>query len=800
MSDEPRLAASPTYALGQLWRALDRAQGEGDPAARKRAEAKAERWQAVLSGMATGELTVGSRTPVADTPPWVTLEVVHGGFATGRYLAEAPLDADEIARLSSLPPDSPGTTERERLNLWYLSDAGQAELLSALGDERYRVDVPEAAALLVVAWLVDRGSAETALDLVSELRPLMHRLRFTPKFTAFPRPAGAAVRLQSVSEVAAPLRDAQMPLPIRVMRETLQIWHPLYDRLVTLWSDTVTGELPGLTEDSTGQITVTGGWPCQTWPADWADRRRHWLEDFVAADAAYRAGGRHRHSKSNFSRLRIALERCEGNTPLPPRELGWVRRALANTITKHGAPGMEARAALRATQAAISAQPAHADVAHVVAGRLDRYPSDGGIPALDPLAVDVGSEEADGVPPGTPIPQHIVRKVTRALEAPIEELVERGVITSGEVLARVLPQVSSQLMANNIADPDLAALYAQTYAAFRRRRSLLLLNLEHQVRFEELPWVAALDRFRAPTEDARRVARQTLTQTTLLALSALPHAILPNPLVREMGALAGQADIKVPLVEEVAADIFMGTFTTKWRRAAHNASTALEDTLYARYYDLPPPGMWTETSPPRSARRVPWRRGERWGKETAEDFAQMCRARAAEAASSSSGKANYVAQNGAVLEQSQILTTHNLAQLTESLMLGERLQQMAPELADRTLEWVVRRQAQPWNEWRATLQMLKNTAYAWRQAIFYLSFCTEDQQLAAMERIRQALPNQGPATGLRVVADGLEHVIRGGRFDANGRAVSGEGRRFLGWAVGRHWLLPEDTFATATRG
>jgi hypothetical protein len=53
----------------------------------------------------------------------------------------------------------------------------------------------------------------------------------------------------------------------------------------------------------------------------------------------------------------------------------------------------------------------------------------------------------------------------------------------------------------------------------------------------------------------------------MLALTAFPHALLPNPLVAEIRTLAKQAELELPLVEEVAADIFMGTFTTKWRDA-----------------------------------------------------------------------------------------------------------------------------------------------------------------------------------------------------------------------------------------
>lgn len=172
MPDETELTASPAYAVGQLRRALERALAADDAGVRRRAAGKAEMWRAVLDGVATGRLAIGSRTPVADTPAWVTLEVAHGGFATGRYLAESALRDDELERLRSVPADAPGSSDRERLNLWYLGDDGLAELLDALRTGRYRIDVPEEAALLVVAWLLDHGRDAAALDLVAELRPL----------------------------------------------------------------------------------------------------------------------------------------------------------------------------------------------------------------------------------------------------------------------------------------------------------------------------------------------------------------------------------------------------------------------------------------------------------------------------------------------------------------------------------------------------------------------------------------------------------------------------------------------------
>ncbi|MFF0340960.1 hypothetical protein [Kribbella sp. NPDC004875] len=790
MPDEPSASASAEYAIGRLQHALERALVADDVAVRRRAAARVDAWRNVLEGMASGRLAVGSRTPVADTPAWVTLEVAHGGFATGRYLAEVPVDPEELARV---PADAPGETDRERVNLWYLGDEGLAELGEALRTRRYRVDVPEESALLVVAWLLENRHHAAALDLVAELRPLLHRLRFTPTFSPSSMPSGAVVRLQSVGEVGDMLRRATVRPQIAAQLETLRVWNPLYDRLVALWCDTVDGDLPELAgPDLAGPelagpelagpepggpvpgASVVGGWPCRVWPDDWVQRRRQWLDDYAAAADVHRAS--QRHAKSNFARLHAALDLCPvDSSALTGRDVGWIRRALANTVSAHGAPGSEPRAALRTTQRAVAARPAYATLAHILGARLDRFPRDGGLPSLDPIAGEVDGHEAPAAA-GEAIPPHLLAKAARAVEAPIGELVDRGVISSGEVLARVLPQITSQLLAANIEDPSLAAAYAQTYAAFRRRRSLLLLNLKHQVRFDELPWVEAVAPYRDRRERSARAAAQSLRETTVVALSAFPHAILPNPLVRELGALAAQADLKLPLVEEVAADIFMGTFTVKWRSASCIASRVLFGTTYARYYDLP--HAWPAVEEPKG-----WRK--RWGKPTADDFAEACRLRAQEAQSAE--KPGYVAQNGTVLEQAQILTSHKLAALVDALDQTDWLRAAAPELAGRAFAWAVQRQTQPAPTWISALQGIKNTAYAWRQAIFFLSFCTPVAQQDVVAELEDRAGVLGPRFAPAVV--GLRQVLAGECFDAKGRTSGG--RRLLGWSARPHWCMPD---------
>lgn len=763
------------YAFGRLQRALTTAHTHADPTTRSQARAKANAWEQVISGLGDGSLEVGSRTPVTQTPAWVTLEVVQGGFATGAYQAEGALHPHEELALARLPQNALGETARERLNIWYLSDGGQDELLASLTGGTYTVDVPEEAALLTVACLIARGHASAATALVRTLQPWFARLRFYPRLEAAPRPPAATVRLRCVDEVRAKLDAVEVGQQMAAMIEALTVWNPLYDRLVELWADTVQGQPPVLVAQQ-----VEGGWPCRSWPSNWEERRAAWLADYRRAARESTLCGKHAHPKSNFHRLAEPLQRSGDNgAALSGRDVGWVRRALANTTTRRGAVNSLERRRLRTGQAELAALPTHGDLAKLLSGRLSAYPGKGGIPDFERISVPADREEHPNVPAGSELPPHLLRKTERAIEAPIDELVQRGVIGSAEVLATVLPQITAQVAAGGFRDDVARDLYGRIYAAFRRRRSLLLLNLESQVRIGELPWVAALEPLREEGMDARLVARTTLTESTQLVLNSFPHTLLPNPLVSELRMLAKQAGLELPLVDEVAADIFMGAFTTKWRRAARIASELLAGTLYARYYDLPPATTWPE----------PKQKAARQQVAVAQAFSALCKTRA-EAAAGGDRRWS-MAQNGTVIEQSQILTTHNLAALVGVLELRPHMEEHGARLAEQVFGWVVRRQGQRVDDWRARLQMLKNTAYAWRQALFFLSFAPLKRQRAAVETLQELTRSGGAPLQERfsLAVAGLRHVVEGGEFGSDGSCPAG--RRFLGWSVGRHWLVGE---------
>jgi len=150
-----------------------------------------------------------------------------------------------------------------------------------------------------------------------------------------------------------------------------------------------------------------------------------------------------------------------------------------------------------------------------------------------------------------------------------------------------------------------------------------------------------------------------------------------------------------------------------------------------------------------------------------------------------------VAARGTLLEQSQILTTQNLAVLVAALDLGDELRELAPDLADRTFSWLVRRQTRRAPGWPAQLQMIKNVAYAWRQAIFYLSFCPVETQVAAVARVAEATESAGLTGRFGPAVDGLAHVVTGSRFIPEGTLGAQPGRRLLGWTTYPHWALPD---------
>ncbi len=675
------------YAAAQLAKALETAEAHPEGATRNRASKKGESWIQVLTGMVSGILDIGSRRP-SKLPIWATLEVLRGGFSTGKPLAGGPLAPHEL----ELATQRNLVCERSQLNRYFVSPTGLAELQALLASSHYRVELPEESALLTVAWLAQHGHTQQACDLVQEIAPHFEELRFYPIFSPNPQSL-ETVQLRSVEEVSQSLSDLKNRPQFTQMKEIIFGWLPLKDRLINLLLETLDGELPQIFG---GQLQ--GGWPLQHYPDGWKQRAAEAVTGFHAFAKDHTGWSPNRDLPHLVEVLHVA---SVNSAQLTGRQIGKARRILADYTGKRGLPGSPRHAEIRKEQQRVAGLPGRADLVPLLQERL------GILHTLEAKGSEAVREFLLAPDPNNrPIPRSLAVKALRCWKTSPESLVEWGVVRSGETLATLLPKLSSQVPGSQFSNGSARLLFEATYVAFRKRRSLLLVRLQSQVKLEELPWVKAL--LRHADQSSKEYARATLTRFLSLYFKRWPQAMLPNKLVTELKTLCLAAQLDLPLLEQVAADIFMGTFSEKFLRAAKLSAPVLGNTIYQSYYGLD----YDKVLKLNDLEKV-------YGNLASPGFAALCENLAGVKSGGS------VVANGKVIEQCQILTSHNLALLWHEFELQKQLS--AKTLAQDCFSRIVRAQTLSYSDWRSNLKARSRCAYAWRQMVFFLSTLSEPE-------------------------------------------------------------------------
>lgn len=509
---------------------------------------------------------------------------------------------------------------------------------------------------------------------------------------------------------------------VAAMREALAVWNPFADELLALWLDGP--QSPG-----------------------WHDRAGTLLTRYRTLAANHTWCTKHRKPKENLAILLSATAETVAGRDLTPRASGLLRHAIEAMAAKRGRPGSAAHAALRGAQARVVAAPSHHHLARAVVARLADLDPATGIRDVAAVCAPV-----DGVV----IPESIVRVVRRATAGTVPELIGASVVPSAEVLAGLVPQIAAAASASAYPEMSLRTLMAATHRAYGNRRSLLLLDLAKQVQLGELPWVRAARAHRRTGDDTRRDAREARRQLGNLTLDGFPGTLLPNPLIGQLTLLTREAGDDLPWVEELAADIFMGRFSPKFTRAAAVAAEQLTGSLYSRYYDIDYPAL------------------------ARSDFGRLCHQRAGVSPGGVS-----VAANGTVIEQAQILTTHNLATLVHA---GVTPTGGWAEPARRAFRTALRLAGRLDHHPRP-LPTVKDIAHAWRHVVFCLAQPDAGDPWPSIEDFGRELAGAPHAVRERLApaVTGLGHVAGGGRF-TDGAAPAG-GRRLLGWSTGGHWMV-----------
>jgi hypothetical protein len=710
------------YEWEQLRKALDTAETSDEPAVRQRALARADRWIRVLTGIATGRIKIGSRNPVKNFPVWLTPEIVRGGFATGAAAAAGPLQADEIA-LAKLVNVRPS---REDLFAWFLSPHGLRELDRMLDVGDYRLELPENGALLTVAYLLRQGMAAEAERLIGAIEPWSGQVRFWPLPSDDVDLPG--VHVATVPDVAKRLAAKRPRLGIEVEREALAVWVPFTDRVLEHW---------WLTRSFDGEVG-------KVFPDGWSAEAERLALEYGQLAVTHTKTTKHRDPGENLQiLLRGMREAVNGRFDEAVRRR--VSAAVANMIAKRGEPDSAEMAALRSAQSRTAQSISHASLAHDAAERLRVT---GVKLTADPLSL------LDGAP-GMSL-RSVRSVVKQATHAPVSDLLQSGVLRSAEMLSELAPQLTAATVAGRYEDPIAGRLAKRVYLAFANRRSVLLLNHESQVTVSAIPWFEALEDA-ASDDRGAGLAKAQAIELASLGMRYFPGTPVPNSMVRELTRILASAGQDAPLTYELASDIFMGSFSPVFQRAAQVAANVVEGTLYSRYYGID----YSSISRLGTVSEV-----QRYSKKPRVSVPMFNALVLDRAGVKSSGWLG-VAVNGTIIEQAQILTTHNLAQLVQ---IGVHL------------DWIEQARA-AWRTTRAHLSKAagskplhhrKNAAFAWRQAVFYLSLSSTDE-------VNEFLAGTLTLGASSEVSEQCEQILDGLR------AVVTESRTapdpFLGWVA-----------------
>ena len=168
-------------------------------------------------------------------------------------------------------------------------------------------------------------------------------------------------------------------------------------------------------------------------------------------------------------------------------------------------------------------------------------------------------------------------------------------------------------------------------------------------------------------------------------------------------------------------------------------------------------------------------------------FAKICSQRADE----KSTERYSVASNGKIIEQQQILTTQNLAAIYTTADLGISLAKHHTDMANKCLKWIYRQLQIPTNDFHTQLVFIKNSAYAWRQMIFFLSF--EDAGIHRFSKFAwEYLNEQSPEFQVKFSSAlaGLDEAIKA---HCEGKSLGSHFLPFVGWTTKKHWFI-EKTF------
>jgi hypothetical protein len=248
-----------------------------------------------------------------------------------------------------------------------------------------------------------------------------------------------------VAEVVTLVADYRLPRELRRMAEAAQQWRPCYEQLLSLAAE-----------------TRQDGWPFQHYPEGWSGRVQQAVSQLqMALDVAVECHYPQR-ADSNLGHLKATLSQAACDpASLIGRQVGLVRRILADSEARWGALGSPERAAALAEQLGAAAPAAFEQARATLLTRLAALPQEGGVEDLSALLAPTES--------GHPLPEPLAERAKQAWIAPLSELLRSRVVTSSVVWQELCRRWGDRVLINSPSEGAgsvLREMVAQSWSSF----------------------------------------------------------------------------------------------------------------------------------------------------------------------------------------------------------------------------------------------------------------------------------------------------------------------------------------------
>ena len=281
-----------------------------------------------------------------------------------------------------------------------------------------------------------------------------------------------------------------------------------------------------------------------------------------------------------------------------------------------------------------------------------------------------------------------IEKLNKSVEYSLEDLKKLNYIPSSETFVELAQPIEAFLQTidfdfkeNITIEEHLKYL---NYKAFKNMRSLLLLNLESQLKIMELPHYNTLNTI-------YKKNRKSSNKLTLVKIITTNYVkwfggdLMPNRVVKMLYNLVNEFDSTVGFCEEIACDIFQRRFSKKYDISLNIAKKHMINTLYSNYYNI----------------------NDLY--KSSDNLTNLSLQLKNQYSPSS---VNYIDTNGQQLQASYILTTHN------SLQIDKFLDTVDFNKVVKQITLKILTHLEPYNIERSVCLTL---GHMWRNLMYYLT-------------------------------------------------------------------------------